>query len=58
MADPLVVAIDVGATKTLLTVRTTTELASGWQASARSARAESEADPAVFVDWVGEAVER
>ena len=58
MTDLLVVAVDVGATKTLLTVRSVAELASGWGASAPPLRTDSDSDPADLVAWIADAVER
>lgn len=49
---PLVVAVDIGATKTLLTVRSVDELAAGWREPGRVVRTDSHTDPAAFVEWV------
>lgn len=58
MTDSLVVAVDVGATKTLLTVRSAAALASGWGVSAPPDRTDSKADPAALVEWIADAVDR
>ena len=52
MTEPLVVAVDIGATKTLLTVRSARDLAAGWRPDGPVARAGSHAEPGAFVDWV------
>ena len=57
MRAKLVVAVDIGATKTLLTVRSATELAAGWETSEPVLRTETSADPAELVEWIVDAVE-
>ena len=58
MTQPLVVAVDVGASKTLLTVRSVRELTAGWRADGPVVRIDSHADPAALVDWVAVEVAR
>jgi glucokinase len=58
MSSALVVAIDIGATKTLLSVRAVDELASGWQQEQDLTRAASPDEPNDLVAWVGGEVER
>ena len=53
-----VVAIDIGATKTLLALRPVVELEQGWQLGAPLERIESELDPESFVAWVASEVGR
>lgn len=55
MAARLVAAVDIGATKTLVTVRSVTELADGWTAGP-IARIETERDAATLSDWIAEQV--
>ena len=58
MSTALVVAIDIGATKTLLSVRDVDELASGWQREQDLTRAASHDEPNDLVAWVAGEVER
>ena len=58
MTTALVVAIDIGATKTLLTVRSVDELAAGWASAGSIVRSASHDDPADFVEWVAEGARR
>ena len=58
MTQPLIVAVDVGATKTLLTVRSTHELEAGWRPDGPIARSDSHADPVALVHWVEAEVAR
>lgn len=57
-ARRLVLAVDIGATKTLLTVRTTDELAAGWPEGGPSARTTTLTDPEHLVGWIGDKAER
>ncbi len=62
MSTALVVALDIGATKTLLSVRAVDELASGWRPDGEVVRTDSHGRPADLVDWVagevGQSIER
>ncbi len=58
VADPLVVAVDIGGTKTLLTVRSVGELEAGWHGDGTVVRSDSHPDPEAFVDWVADQVDR
>lgn len=52
MSADLVAAIDIGATKTLLSVRAASELAGGWGLSGATRRTDSRVDPERLADWV------
>lgn len=58
MSRPLVLAIDVGATKTSLTTRSIDELELGWQGNHEVIAAVTRRDPSGLVAWIGENVER
>ena len=58
MRRRLVLAVDIGATKTLLTLRPISDLETGWQANQDVIRAHTLSDPAALVAWIGEAAER
>jgi glucokinase len=53
-----VLAVDIGATKTLLAVRSIDELEAGWQPGHEVLRADTPADPVDLVGWIARAVER
>lgn len=53
-----IVAVDIGATKTLLAVRSVDELAQGWRRQGQIERTDSPADPEVLVEWIEAAVGR
>jgi glucokinase len=53
-----VLAVDIGATKTLLAVRSIDELDAGWQPGPAVLRADTPADPVDLVGWIARAVER
>jgi glucokinase len=50
----LILAVDIGATKTLLTVRSIGELESGWETDHEVVRTATLADPAELVAWIGD----
>ena len=52
MPGRLILAVDVGATKTLLTVRSADELARGWAQGQAIARTDTPRDATALVDWV------
>ena len=52
MTDRLVVAVDIGASKTLLTIRSVRELSGGWRPDGPVVRTDSHSDPGALVDWV------
>ena len=58
MPERLVVAVDIGASKTLLTVRAVDELSDGWTLSGPVARTPSDLAPNELVDWLATEVER
>lgn len=53
-----VVAIDIGATKTLLAVRPVAELDVGWAPRGQVDRIDSDLAPDAFVEWVAERIDR
>ncbi|HSM33484.1 MAG TPA: ROK family protein [Anaerolineae bacterium] len=53
-----VLAVDIGATKTLLAVRSMDELDVGWQPAREVLRVDTPADPGDLVSWIARAVER
>jgi glucokinase len=53
-----VLAVDIGATKTLVTVRSMDELDLGWRPGREVLRADTQADPVGLVGWIAGAVER
>jgi glucokinase len=53
-----VLAVDIGATKTLLAVRSIDELDAGWPRGGAVVRADTPTDPVHLVDWIGRTVER
>lgn len=53
-----VLAVDIGATKTLMAVCSADELERGWQPGRQSLRLDTPADPETLVNWVGRTVER
>lgn len=58
MTHRSVLAVDIGATKTLVTVRSMEELHSGWRPRHEVLRADTPADPIGLVGWIARAVER
>lgn len=52
MSTRLILAVDVGATKTLLTVRSADELARGWAQGQAIVRTDTPRDATALVDWV------
>ena len=53
-----VVAIDIGATKTLLAMRPVAALEAGWALGGPLERIESDLEPDAFVEWVTSEVDR
>jgi glucokinase len=53
-----VLAVDIGATKTLLTLRPVTELEGGWQDRHEVVRTATLTEPAELVAWVGDQADR
>ncbi len=58
MPGPLILAVDIGATKTLLTVRSVDALAEGWSGGHPVVRVETPAAATALVDWVASEAER
>jgi len=52
MPGRLIIAVDIGATKTLLTVRSVDTLAKGWSGGHPVVRVETPTEAAALVDWV------
>jgi glucokinase len=53
---PLIAAIDIGATKTMLAVRPLDSLDQGWRVGDDVVRTESAGDPSTILDWIVEHV--
>jgi len=58
MTRRLVVAVDIGATKTLLAVRALEDLETGWRGDHAVVRADTLVDPVELVAWIGDESER